>query len=378
MNLIEKLHKLGQSIWYDNIERRLITSGALEGMIERGEIRGITSNPSIFNNAISNSEEYDRELIPLAREGKTKEEIYEALAITDIRAACDIFSPLYTQSMGDDGYVSLEVSPYLARKTDKTLTETERLWDLVDRPNLMVKIPATIEGLPAITAAIKKGININVTLIFSIERYMKVMDAYLLGLEQRLLSGKPIGQVASVASLFVSRIDTNVDDRLSDMMDAGKLLLIWARELQGKIAIASAQMAYNRYKEVFSSTRFEYLHKQGGRIQRPLWASTSTKNPDYPDTMYVDQLIGPNTINTVPPSTLAAFMDHGVASLTLESDFEASQKALRDLDALGISLKEVTQELEVQGVQTFADAFTALLESIERRRLESLNVETAN
>lgn len=377
MNPIEKLHQLGQSIWYDNIERRLITTGALEGMVMRGEIRGITSNPSIFNNAISNSRDYDQELIPLAKEGKTKEEIYEALVIADIRAACDIFLPLYFKSFGADGYVSFEVNPYLASNTDETLTEAERLWNLINRPNLMVKIPATVEGLPAITQAIRKGININVTLIFSIERYKKVIDAYMQGLDQRLQADERIDQIASVASFFVSRIDTNIDKRLLDMVDNGNLSLNRARELLGKIAIASAKLAYDFHKQVFSSARFKDLQKQGGRIQRPLWASTSTKNSRYPDTMYVDQLIGPNTINTVPPSTLVAFRNHGCVTLTLESDLEVSKKVLRDLDALGISLQEVTQELEVQGVRTFSDAFATLLDSIERRRLESLNMKPA-
>jgi transaldolase len=232
----------------------------------------------------------------------------------------------------------------------------------------MIKIPATKEGLPAITQAIRKGININVTLIFSIERYQEVMDAYLLGLEQRIEQGEPIDAIASVASFFVSRIDTEVDDRLGDLVDRGKVLLVRARELQGNLAIASAKLAYESHKNIFSSERFNHIKDAGGKIQRPLWASTSTKNPLYPDTMYVSSLIGPHSVNTVPPKTLTAFKDHGVVALTLESGLDAAREALENLAAVGISLAEVTQALEDQGVRLFADAFTALLESIEKRR----------
>jgi transaldolase len=372
MNNIEKLHSLGQSIWYDNIERKLLQNGDLGVMIERGEIRGITSNPSIFNHAISNSKDYEDALIPLAKTGKSKKDIYEALAVADIRAACDLFQPLYEQTRGGDGYVSLEVSPYLAKDTKGTIVEARRLWGLVDRPNLMIKIPATREGLPAITKAITEGINVNVTLIFSIDRYQQVMNAYVTGLENRLEAGNPIDHVASVASFFVSRIDSNVDKRLQDLVDDEKILLIRARELFGKIAIASAKLAFDLHKKFFSGERWENLKFKDGRIQRALWASTSTKNPDYPDTMYVDELIGPNTINTVPPQTLAAFIDHGNPKLSLEADLDAAKNAMDDLAFCGISMKEVTRELEDQGVKSFADAFTALLESIEEKRIDQI------
>jgi transaldolase len=372
MNSIEQLHKLGQSIWFDNIERRLLTSGVLAEMIQRGEIRGVTSNPSIFNKAISGSKDYDQDLIPLAKQGKNKEEIYESLAVADIQAACDLFMPLYQETGGGDGYVSLEVSPYLARDTQGTLTDALRLWNWVAKPNLMVKIPATREGLPAISQGIENGVNINVTLIFSLDRYHEVMDAYLIGLERRLERGEPIDNIASVASFFVSRIDTNVDDRLWELVDRGKVLMVRAREMQGTLAIASARLAYKMHKAVFSSERFARLSSQGARAQRPLWASTSTKNPDYLDTMYVDELIGPGTVNTVPPKTLEAFKDHGKVALTLDSNLDKAQNALDDLASIGISLDEVTQELEVQGVKSFADAFTELLESVDQRRLAAI------
>ena len=369
MNNIEKLQGLGQSVWYDNIERRLLQNGELSALISRGDIRGITSNPSIFNHAISKSKDYEDALIPLAKTGKSKKEIYEALAIADIQTACDLFKPLYDQTKGGDGYVSLEVSPYLAKDSKGTIAEAKRLWGLVDRPNLMIKIPATREGLPAIKSAIADGINVNVTLIFSIDRYQKVMDAYLTGLEKRLEAGSAIDHVASVASFFVSRIDTNIDNRLQDLVDEGKILLVRARELFGKIAIASAKLAFDLHKKFFSGERWENLEAKGARVQRALWASTSTKNPDYPDTMYVDELIGPNTINTMPPQTLVAFVDHGNPKSSLEADLDAAKNAMDELAYLGISMKEVTNELEDQGVQSFADAFTALLESIEEQRI---------
>ena len=358
MNSIQKLHSLGQSIWYDNIERRLLNNGELAAMIERGEIRGVTSNPSIFNNAIANSTDYDEALLPLAKQGFSKEEIYENLAVADIQAACDLFLPLYKKTNGGDGYVSLEVSPYLAHDTQGTAADAARLWAWVDRPNLMIKIPATKAGLPAIISSIAVGINVNVTLIFSVQRYEAVMDAYLTGLEQRVEAGDPIDHVASVASFFVSRIDSKIDARLGD-----------SSEHKGKVAIANAKVAYAVHKEIFSGARWDALEAKGAQIQRALWASTSTKNPDYPDTMYVDQLIGPKTVNTVPPKTLMAFAEHGAAELNLEKDLESARAAFDELDALGISMDEVTQELEDEGVKSFADAFTCLLDTIENRRL---------
>jgi transaldolase len=362
MKPIEQLSLLGQSIWYDNIERGMLNNGEFAGMITRGEIRGVTSNPSIFNNAIANSGDYDDELKSLAQRGLSQQEIYEHLAVQDIQAACDLFLPLYGKSDCGDGFVSLEVSPFLAYDSEGTYNEAMRLWSWVKRPNLMIKIPATKAGLIAIERSIASGININVTLIFSVERYKEVMNAYIAGLEHRIEAGNQITQIASVASFFVSRIDSYVDAKLNEM-DTSQAL-----SLRGKIAVANAKIAYAVHKEVFSKKSWIELERHNGRIQRPLWASTSTKNPSYPDTKYVDELIGPNTVNTVPPATLAAFQDHGTASLTLTSNMDDAQAAMKQLAELGISIEEVTSELEAQGVKSFSDAFTDLLETVEIHR----------
>jgi len=372
MNPIDKLHSLGQSIWYDNIERRLINNGELAKMIENKKIRGITSNPSIFNNAISKSNDYDDSMAPLAEVGKNKFEVYEALAIEDIKDACDLFLPLYTNSEGGDGYVSLEISPYLAGDTQGSITDSRRLWELVNRPNLMIKIPATQEGIPAIKEVIAEGINVNVTLIFSINRYLKVIDAYLSGLEQRLDDGLPVDKISSVASFFVSRIDSNVDEKLQTLVKADGESGYHGKNLLGKIAVSNAKLAFELHKEEFQSDRFGEIKAEGGRVQRVLWASTSTKNPSYPDTKYIDDLIGPGTINTVPPKTLVAFEDHGSAKITLDKDLQEAKEAMKELADVGISISDVTKELEEKGVKSFADDFTSLLESVEKRRLAVL------
>jgi transaldolase len=370
MNNSQKVYQLGQSVWYDNIQRQLLENGDMADMIEHGLIYGVTSNPSIFNNAIAKSNDYDDDLIPLVKAGKNAEEIFEILAVEDIRRAADLFADLYASTDGGDGYVSLEVNPDLANDTDATVSEAKRLWNLVERPNLMIKIPATKEGLPAITQAIASGINVNVTLIFSLERYEKVMDAYLKGLETRLSEGKPVNRIASVASFFVSRIDTKVDKYLDEIISLGDDREDLAKDTQGKVAIASAKEAYQRSLNIFGSERFISLKEKGARVQRPLWASTSTKNPAYPDVLYIDSLIGPDTVNTIPPNTLTAFNEHGVVENTLENDLNESRKILADLESLGISLFQVTEELENEGVIAFSVAFHALLESVETRRLE--------
>ncbi len=362
MNTAQQLHAAGQSVWYDNIQRGLLRSGELAGMIARGEMRGITSNPTIFMNAITKSRDYDAGLIPLARAGRNAEEIFWELAIEDIQATADLFRPLYEESAGGDGYVSLEVSPYLAHDTAGTLAEAKRLWRRVARPNLMVKIPATKAGLPAITGAIAAGINVNVTLIFARERYAEVMNAYMAGLDQRAAAGLPLHTVASVASFFVSRVDTKVDARLAEI-EGGRAKQ--GAALQGKAAIANTRLAYADFKKVFAAARFQALKAQGGRLQRPLWASTSTKNPAYRDVIYVEELVGPDTVNTIPPQTLAAFLDHGqVRPASLDEDLTGARKTLADLEKLGIVMSEVTAELEAEGVQAFADAFTALLDAV--------------
>ncbi len=360
---IQELTRLGQSLWYDNIQRRLLVktadggNGELAAMIARGDIRGVTSNPSIFHNAIAKSHDYDSALLPLARSGADAEQIFWELAVEDIRAACDLFQPLYAETFAGDGYVSLEVSPHLTDDTDGTVAQARRLWQWVDRPNLMIKIPATLAGIPAIRQVIAAGINVNVTLIFSIERYRDVMDAYLGGLEDRLLAGGDIESIHSVASFFVSRVDSKIDPRLP----GGSPLL-------GKAAIANAKLAYDEFRAYFAAPRFGKLQMAKANYQRPLWASTGTKNPAYSDTLYVDNLIGPATVNTVPPATLDAFRDHGNASLTIMEGVEACRDQIADLEKLGISMQTVTDELETEGVKAFADAFTALIQTIDERR----------
>lgn len=369
MNTSQELHAAGQSIWYDNIQRGLLTNGQLAGMIAREEIRGVTSNPTIFMNAMTKSKDYDAGLVPLAKAGRSAEEIFWQLAVEDIVAAADLLLPMYQQTGGGDGYISLEVSPYLAHDTATTLSEARRLWKLVGRPNLMIKIPATKAGLPAITAAIADGINVNVTLIFSRERYAEVMDAYIKGLEQRVVAGLPVSSIASVASFFVSRVDTKIDGHLAEMIDREGKRADKAATLLGKAAIANAKLAYADYKAVFGSERFQQLRAHGAHAQRPLWASTGTKNPKYPDVMYVDELIGPDTVNTVPPQTLAALLDHGrVRPGTLEQDLAGAEKVLVDLEGLGIIMKVVTQELEDEGVKSFMNAFAEVVDKMEERR----------
>jgi len=355
--VIKKLTALGQSIWYDNIQRKLLESGELQEMIERGDIRGVTSNPTIFNNAIAKTNDYDSALTPLAWAGWDAEKIFWQLAIEDIKAACDAFQPLYEESNGGDGFVSLEVSPNLAHDTEATAAQAQQLWARVGRKNLMVKIPATKAGIPAIRKAIAAGVNVNVTLIFSLTRYAEVMDAYLSGLEDRAAAGHSIDHIASVASFFVSRVDSKIDPKLPDGSD-----------LKGKAAIANAKLAYDLYQQTFAGGRWEKLKYKSARVQRPLWASTGTKNPAYSDTVYVDNLIGPETVNTVPPATLDAFKDHGTAAMTLVRGLAESQAAIGQLEAAGISMDVVTQELEDEGVKAFADAFTQLLGTIEERR----------
>jgi transaldolase / glucose-6-phosphate isomerase len=360
MNPIEKLTSLGQSLWLDNIQRKQLENGELKAMIERGDIRGMTSNPSIFNNAIAKSKDYDAALTSLAWAGWDAEKIFWQLAIEDIRAACDLFQPLYEETNGGDGFVSIEVSPDVANDTEATLAQVEQLWARVHRPNLMVKIPATKAGIPAIRKAISVGINVNITLIFSLKRYAEVMEAYLSGLEDHIAAGHSIHHIASVASFFVSRVDSKIDPKLPE-----------GSPLKGKAAIANAKLAYDAYEQTFSTRRWENLKVKGARVQRPLWASTSTKNPAYPDTIYIDSLIGPDTVNTVPPATLESFREHGVAEVTITRDLDQAQDALQQLEAAGISMDVVTQELEEEGVKAFADAFAQLLKTIEERRMSA-------
>ncbi|GAP06590.1 transaldolase [Anaerolinea thermolimosa] len=368
MKPFDDLLQIGQSIWYDNIQRSLLRNGELANLIAAGEIRGITSNPAIFNNAIAKSSDYDTALTPMAWAGWTADRIFHQLSLEDIREAADLFRPLYEETQGRDGYVSLEVNPFLAHDTQDTLREARQLWREVNRPNLMIKIPATKEGIPAIREAIAEGINVNVTLIFSLKRYAEVMDAYLTGLERRVAAGLPVHSIASVASFFVSRVDTKVDGLLAELTQSDGTRAELAQQLVGKAAIANARLAYSQFMEVFSGKRFQALQAQGAKVQRPLWASTSTKNPRYRDVMYVEELIGPDTVNTVPPQTLSAFRDHGCVRLSLTENADESRKVLNDLESLGISMEKVTQELEQEGVKAFADAFASLLKAIDEKR----------
>jgi transaldolase len=364
MPALSELHQFGQSVWFDYIRRSLIASGELQKLVDQG-VQGVTSNPAIFEKAIAGSEDYDEDIQALIAAGRSVAEIYEALAIRDIQLAADVLGPVYRATDGRDGYVSLEVSPFLARDAGRTAAEARRLFEAVGRPNLMIKIPATPEGLPAVTTAIAAGVNVNVTLIFGLENYKAVAEAFLAGLE-RLAAGAPsvkgghaVGRVASVASFFVSRVDTAVDRELSEK---------GGRDLLGKIAIANCKLAYAEYRRIFSSPRWRGLAAAGARPQRVLWASTSTKNPAYPATLYVDELIGPDTVNTLPPETLKAFVEGGRAAETLTQGLSQAQSHLGRLAGLGIDLAAVTERLQEEGVAAFAKPFQALLDSIEAKR----------
>lgn len=372
MKIIQQMEEIGQSLWYDNIERRKLEDDSILRMIHEGEIKGITSNPSIFEKAIASSKDYDVTLKPMAWAGKTAEEIFWQLAVEDISTAAEYFAPVFESANGKDGFVSLEVSPLLANDTAATLADAKRLWQRVGKPNLMIKIPATHEGIPAIRQAIAEGINVNVTLIFSIERYSDVIEAYLSGLEDRVQAGKSIDQIASVASFFVSRMDTKIDGILQKLVDAGKLTVEDQSRLAGKAAIANARLAYKLFEEKFSSERFSKLKDHGAQVQRPLWASTSTKNPVYRDVVYVEELIAPDSVNTVPPATLTAFLDHGQALVKIRQDLEQADALFEELESIGISIRQVTDELESEGVAAFSASYESLLKSVENRRIGAL------
>lgn len=369
MNPIQTLHKLGQSIWIDYIERGMVQTGELKRIVNLG-VRGVTSNPTIFQQAITKSDAYQADLQQLAKQGHSPKEIFETLAIADIQAAADVLRLVYNSSNGRDGFVSLEVAPDLAHDTEATIVEARRLHQAVNRPNLMVKVPATLAGIPAIRQLIADGININVTLIFSLERYAAVMDAYLSGLEQRQAVGQAIDGIASVASFFISRVDSAVDSRLEKLAQSYPDQAEGILALQGKIAIANAKLAYHQFQQVFTGSRWEALSSAGAQLQRPLWASTSIKNPKYPDLLYVDNLIGPHTVNTMPPKTFEDFQDHGVATMTVDRGVDEAEADVIALAKYGISLAEVTDELEQDGVQKFADSFTQLIDGIAKRSAE--------
>ena len=368
-NPLQELLNYGQSMWLDYIRRDLFTTGKLKQMIANDGLRGMTSNPAIFEKAIADSSLYDDVLKSLAsRKDLDATGRYEQLAIRDIQDAADTLRPVYDESNFRDGYVSLEVSPYLARKTKETIEEARRLWKTVQRENVMIKVPGTAEGLPAIRQLIGEGININVTLLFAQEVYVKVAEAYIAGLEDLAARGGNLKKMASVASFFISRIDTLIDSMLNDRIkgtsDASQQALL--KSVLGKVAIANGKLTYQRYQQIFSGPRWQALAAKGAQTQRVLWASTSTKNPAYRDVIYVEELIGPDTVNTMPPATIDAFRDHGLLRNSLTEDIPAAEKAMADLARTGISMKEVTDKLTDDGVKLFADAFDKLLAAVAK------------
>ncbi|HEY9506263.1 MAG TPA: transaldolase [Gemmatimonadales bacterium] len=355
------LLELGQSIWLDYLRRGMIRSGELAGLIDAG-LRGMTSNPTIFEQGIAGDDDYDEALVHLSTPGRSDAAIFEEIAVEDVRSASDLFRPVYDRTKGSDGFVSIEVSPGLARDTHGSIAEAERLWRAVDRPNVMIKIPGTAEGWPAIERCLAAGININITLLFSVEHYLKVAEAYMAALESRLARHEPIDRVASVASFFVSRVDTEVDKRL------GRIAKPEARELAGTIGIANARLAYAEFERITASDRWRRLAAKGARVQRPLWASTGTKNPAYSDVLYLDALIGPDTINTVPPDTLRRFEDHGTVAPTLVGHEADARGRMERLARLGVDFDDVTRLLEDEGIEKFEKSYASLLAAIGRKR----------
>jgi transaldolase len=358
MSPLLELARFGQSYWLDDLSRPMIDSGELNRRVTQEGLTGVTANPAIFSAAIHASDAYDAQIKELA--GQPLNDIYETLIVADVRDACDILRPVYDRTEGRDGFVSLEVSPNLARDTQGSIAEAQRLWNAVSRPNLFIKIPGTFEGIAAVEALLFDGINVNITLLFSVERYEEMALAYMSALERRKFAGKPLG-VASVASFFLSRIDTRVDEQLRAKLAGG---MAEAERLQGKCAIANARIAYRRFKELTSSGRWRSLEKASARPQRLLWASTSTKNPAYDDLMYVEPLIGPQTINTLPRKTIAAFAGHGRVSASLEQEYDEAVQVMRDLQRAGIDVARVTRELLDDGIAKFVDAFNDILQTI--------------
>jgi len=357
MTKLQELHRLGQSIWIDQISRELFSSGKLARLIDGG-LRGMTSNPTIFMKAMTGSGDYDEDLRRLVGQGLAIEKVYETMAIADIQNAADMLHPVFNASDGADGFVSLEANPNLAHDSEGTLAEIRRLHREVDRPNVMFKIPATVEGYPVIHTLLSEGLPINITLMFSLEQYDAVSEAFISAVEKRQAAGKPINRMASVASFFVSRMDVKVDPLLKER---------GATDLLGKIAIANAKLAYGRFQEKFSGERWEQLEQSGARPQRVLWASTSTKNPSYSDTLYVDNLIGPHTVNTLPPDSIEAVMDHARVERTVDRDVEQAAQQIERLADLGIDVDTVTDELLVEGVEKFSTSYAELIENLKRK-----------
>jgi transaldolase len=369
-NPLRELEALGQSVWLDDIDRVQLRSGLFERLINEDGLSGATGNPTIFEHAIDHGTAYDEQMRQLIARGKDAQAIYETLAMTDVRQVADLLRPTYERTAGQDGFVSIEVSPYLAQDTQGTLAEVRRFWHTIERPNLMVKIPSTPAGIPAIRQAVAEGININITLIFSMENYRQVAEAYLGALEERLTAGKDISRIASVASFFVSRVDVLVDHLLEEKIKATteSAQQQQLKGLRGRAAIANARLAYQEFKWLFSGSRFAALKQRGARVQRPLWASTSTKNPAYRDVLYVEELIGPDTVNTMPLKTLESFREHGLVHLSIEDQLREAQAQLAALADVGIHYDEVTRQLQEEGVQKFIDSFQKLFACIEHKR----------
>ncbi|HEX6110197.1 MAG TPA: transaldolase [Ktedonobacteraceae bacterium] len=369
-NPLLQLKTQGQSVWYDTIDRAQLMSGLFKRLLDEDGIVGVTSNPTIFQKSISHGDAYDEQMTELIKQRKSTSEIYEALVIKDITTVADMLRPIYDRTNRQDGFVSLEVSPDLAHDTEGSLSEARRFWKMVDRPNLMIKIPATPEGIPAVQQALTEGININITLIFSLDSYREVADAYISALEDRNAEGKDISHIASVASFFVSRVDTLVDQLLEDKIKATsdsdeqqKL-----KSLEGKAAIANARLVYQEFTRIFHTPRFETLKHSGAQVQRPLWASTSTKNPAYRDVLYAEELIGPDTVDTMPLETIENFRDHGRVSRTVENDIQQAKDVFAALEKVGIHYDQVTKQLQDEGVQKFADSFHELFQGIESKK----------
>ncbi len=367
---LAELQALGQSVWLDNISREILNSGELHRLIDEDGLQGVTSNPTIFEKAIGHSADYDEAIKRAVTKGGDADAIYQELTVADIQDALDLFRPLYDQTQGEHGFVSLEVSPYLAHDTQGTIAEAKILWDKLDRPNAMIKIPGTPEGLAAIEETLASGINVNVTLLFSIEAYVKVAHAYVRALKKRDDAGLPVDRISSVASFFVSRIDTEVDKRIEAKLQGETDPTVKAQleGLEGKIAIANAKNAYAEFQKIFTSDDFLALKAKGAKVQRVLWASVGTKNPKYPDTLYIDELIGPDTVSTMPPQTLEAARDHARVRPSLTEDMDGAKKQVQLLGELGISLHEVTDLLLREGVASFSKSFDSLMATIKAKR----------
>jgi transaldolase len=368
-NPLQKLSSLGQSVWLDLIRRSMLTPGGeMQKLIENDGVRGVTSNPAIFEKAINGSSDYDNEIRALGKQGKNTTEIYESLAIDDVGRAADYFRPLYDSTKGGDGFVSIEVSPKLANDTDGTIAEARRLWKALNRPNIMIKVPGTKAGLPAVRQLLREGINVNITLLFAVDRYEEVLEAYIAALEDRVKEGKPVDRIASVASFFLSRIDTLLDPQIVKIAEAGGPKADVARGLPGTIAVANAKVAYQKYGIVTGTERWKKLTAKGARPQRLLWASTSTKNPKYSDTMYVEPLIGADTVNTMPMETVDAYRDHGKPAARITDDLTGAQRQLAQLKEIGLDLAAATKQLEDEGVKKFVEPFEKLLASLDTKR----------